>query len=230
MGGRHYRSVRHHRSPRHRGHDQVLTDPSSVGRVVGLAVLAVAILCQTLIAAGMGRSGPSGAQLTTLTGPLLARSRPVPVAIRIPRLGVDSSLVPIVVDDTGALQPPPSPDVAGWYTASAVPGDLGPTIIAGHVDSRTGPGVFNGLDSLKPGDKVEVVRSDGRTVTFWVLSTDTFDKDRFPTESVYGPAPVPELRLITCGGRFDHNAGRYLANVIVHAGPRSDPTSSWRPP
>ena len=45
----------------------------------------------------------------------------------------------------------------------------------------------------------------------------TVAKDAFPTQAVYGPTPGPELRLITCGGEFDHSARRYLSNVVVSA-------------
>jgi hypothetical protein len=44
-----------------------------------------------------------------------------------------------------------------------------------------------------------------------------YAKDRFPTEAVYGAVPDAELRLITCGGIFDHATGSYLSNVVVFA-------------
>ncbi len=136
----------------------------------------------------------------------------------VPRLGIRrSALVELGVDTAGVLVPPVSTAVAGWYTGSAVPGRVGPTVIAGHVDSTTGPGIFYRLDTLRPGDLVAVGRSDGVTVGYRVTGVLTVPKDVFPTGQVYGPAPDPELRLITCGGEFDHTARRYLRNVIVSA-------------
>jgi LPXTG-site transpeptidase (sortase) family protein len=136
----------------------------------------------------------------------------------VPRLGISrSSLVGLGVDDAGELVPPASIAVAGWFTGSAVPGQAGPTVIAGHVDSYEGPGIFFRLDTLRPGDLVAVGRSDGVTIRYRVTDVVTVAKDAFPTEAVYGPTPGPELRLITCGGEFDHTARRYLNNVIVSA-------------
>ena len=88
-------------------------------------------------------------------------------------------------------------------------------MIAGHVDSRTGPGIFFDLKDLARGDLVEVGRSDGRTATYRVTGVQVVDKDRFPTQQVYGPTAGAELRLITCGGTFDRTTGHYLRNVVV---------------
>ena len=43
------------------------------------------------------------------------------------------------------------------------------------------------------------------------------EKTAFPTAVVYGPTPLSELRLVTCGGEFDRVAGSYRDNVIVEA-------------
>lgn len=90
-------------------------------------------------------------------------------------------------------------------------------MIAGHVDSKTGPGVFFRLPELQPGAEVLVEREDGTTLTFVVNSTHTTEKAAFPTAQVYGPTPLSELRLVTCGGDFDRVAGSYRNNVIVEA-------------
>jgi hypothetical protein len=136
----------------------------------------------------------------------------------VPRLRISrSSLVELGVDGAGVLVPPAAVDVAGWFTGSAVPGQVGPTVIAGHVDSYEGPGIFYRLDTLRPGDLVVVGRSDGVAVRYRVTDVQRAPKDAFPTRQVYGPTPGPELRLITCGGDFDHTARRYLDNVVVSA-------------
>ena len=98
-----------------------------------------------------------------------------------------------------------------------MPGDVGPAVIGGHVDSRRGPGVFYALRSLRRGDAVTVTLSDGRTVRFTVTDLEEVPKSRFPTEAVYAPTPRPELRLITCGGTFDRAARSYRDNVVVDA-------------
>jgi hypothetical protein len=137
----------------------------------------------------------------------------------LPTLGVRSRLVGLDVGADGALQPPADPDVAGWFVRGPAPGEPGPTVIAGHVDWRSGPAVFYRLDELVAGDRVEVARSDGQVFAYRVATVESHPKNAFPTASVYGPSPGPELRLITCGGDFDRRSRHYLDNVVVTAVP-----------
>ncbi|MBC8093362.1 MAG: class F sortase, partial [Pseudonocardia sp.] len=97
------------------------------------------------------------------------------------------------------------------------PGDAGPALVAGHVDSRSGPGVFFRLGEVQVGDRVEVARADGSTVAFTVTGRFDTPKAAFPTELVYAPTPGPELRLVTCGGSFDRATGHYRDNIVVEA-------------
>lgn len=140
-----------------------------------------------------------------------------PTRLHIPSLGVRSDLVDLILNAAGTLEPPASPAVPGWFTGAAIPGEPGPAVLAGHVDSRTGPGVFFALKDLRVGAEVVVERSDGRTARYRVVEVLVVAKADFPTARVYGPTPVPELRLITCGGDFDRRTGRYLGNVVVSA-------------
>ena len=139
------------------------------------------------------------------------------VSIAIPRMELSGSLDVLGVADDGELLAPDDPARAGWYVGGVVPGDVGPAIVGGHVDSRRGPGVFFALRSLRPDDVVEITRSDGRVARFSVTSVAQVAKEQFPTAAVYGPTPRAELRLITCGGRFDRGARSYTDNVVVEA-------------
>lgn len=143
-----------------------------------------------------------------------------PVRIRIPSIKVDAPIVDIGVDATGALAPPETADRVGWFTQGPAPGAVGPALLAGHVDSRAGPGVFFHLVDLRPGAEITVLRADGSAATFSVVSTARVAKTAFPTELVYAPLPVPMLRLVTCGGTFDRSVRSYRDNVIVEAVPR----------
>jgi len=158
------------------------------------------------------------------TGPIVAPPqsadpRPVaaPVSLTIPIIGVDTKLITLGLNPNGTLQVPSTTTVAGWYTGSPRPGAIGSAIIVGHVDNYHGPGVFFRLKQLSRGDKVYVRRADGTLAVFRVTFVQTYLKDHFPTESVYGPTPDAELRLITCGGVFDTATGHYLSNIIVYA-------------
>lgn len=140
-----------------------------------------------------------------------------PRSVRIDAIGVTSDLLPLAVDAAGVLVPPDRYDVAGWFTGGPVPGQVGPAIIAGHVNSRAGPGIFYRLEEMTVGDRIEVTRSDGSTVNFEVDRVEQYPKTDFPTERVYGPTPARELRLITCGGEFDSSRRSYLDNIVVYA-------------
>ena len=188
-----------------------------VGGTAGLLLTRHSIPAMRPAAAGV-------AALPAPTGPIVAppqsaAPKPVasPVSLTIPLIGVQTKLVTLGLTTTGELQVPSSTSVAGWYTGSPRPGTIGPAIIVGHIDSLTGPGVFYRLSELAAGDKVYVKRADGTLVEFRVTSVQTYLKDRFPTEKVYGPVPDPELRLITCGGAFDAATGHYLSNIVVYA-------------
>lgn len=140
------------------------------------------------------------------------------VRLSIPSIGVDSVLVPLGVDPgTGTLQPPQAYNIAGVFAAGPVPGQIGPAVIAGHIDSGNGPGVFYRLQELAPEDRVSVFLSDGQEVVFRVVSVAQYPKDAFPTDLVYGTTPERALRLITCGGSFDRSRQSYLDNIVVYA-------------
>jgi sortase (surface protein transpeptidase) len=140
-----------------------------------------------------------------------------PVRIRIPSIGVDTRLVALGRDASGALEVPSRFDLAGWYTGAPRPGEVGPAVIAGHVDSVSGPAVFYRLGSLRGGAAIRIARHDGSTVTFRVQRIERWPKDRFPTRRVYGPTRRATLRLVTCGGTFDAGSGHYRDNTIVFA-------------
>src|SRR5258708_2863275 len=145
------------------------------------------------------------------------RRVPAPVRLVIPAIGVNTRLIRLGITGHGTLQVPVSAAIAGWFTGSPRPGAIGGSIIAGHIDSHSGPGVFFRLRQLHRGEGVYVTRANGSAVRFRIIAVRTYAKNRFPTAAVYGPVPDPELRLITCGGQFDYATGSYLSNVVVYA-------------
>ena len=201
--------------------------------------LAVLALGAGLVAVAVGSTGLAAAALSPQHSvPLPARPSPIaaptartalpaslsttqqaarPVWLSIPVIGVRTSLVHLGLGANGTLQVPSSTAVAGWYTGSPRPGAVGAAVIAGHVDSRSGVGIFFWLRALHAGDRIYVGRADGTMAVFTVTAVRKVAKDLFPTAAVYGPVPDPELRLITCGGVFDRSTGSYLSNVVVFA-------------
>ena len=136
-------------------------------------------------------------------GPRLARS--LPVSVNIPAIGVSSKLLRLGVNSDGTMQVPSlttSADEAAWYKYSATPGQIGASVIEGHVDSYHGPAVFFRLGALHPGDAVDVTLADGVTAIFRVTGVREYLKSNFPAKSIYGAPGYAALRLITCGGDF----------------------------
>ncbi|WP_300608847.1 class F sortase [Trebonia sp.] len=181
---------------------------------VGIAILAQQHAPQPN-AAARGTIGPavSGAR-----GPSLRRS--LPLSVDIPAIGVDSKLLYLGLNTDGTIQVPSlttSASEAAWYEYSATPGQIGASVIEGHVDSYRGPAVFFRLGALRPGDTVDVMLADGDTAIFRVTGVREYLKTRFPTSAIYGSANYAALRLITCGGVFDPGTGHYLSSVVVFA-------------
>ena len=194
------------------------------------------LLTAALLAAVVGCSGaapevaaPPPAPTPAAATPTAATSEPafsavreiprseVPVRLRIPSLGVDAPVGPVGKAADGTVEVPTRWEDVGWFDGGARPGEDGPTVLLGHVDSKAGPAVFARLPQAPPGTVVEVV-GDGGAVTRWrVDRTEQHPKVQFPTEAVYLPALRPELRLVTCGGAFDRASGHYVDNVVVHA-------------
>jgi hypothetical protein len=137
--------------------------------------------------------------------------------VRVQARGIDAPVLPIGLDATGALVPPDDVATAGWFSGGPAPGDVGPAVIAGHVDSVDRPGAFFPLRAVVPGDPITVTRADGSVVRFVVTRVARFPKSAFPTAEVYGTTPDAELRLVTCGGAFDRAARSYVDNVVVFA-------------
>jgi hypothetical protein len=159
---------------------------------------------------------PSGRNLLPVSLSAVAQA-PKPVWLTIPAIGVKAPIVNLGLNRNGTLQVPSSTTAVGWYTNSPRPGTTGSAVIAGHVDSRSGPGIFFWLRTMHRGERIYVRRADGTLAVFTVTAVRTYAKARFPTAMVYGPVPDAELRLITCGGTFDYARGSYLSNVVVYA-------------
>lgn len=144
------------------------------------------------------------------------RTPAVPVAIAIPAIGVATDLQRLHRAADGTIEVPEWHH-AGWWAGGPKPGQPGPAVILGHIDSRSGTDVFYRLDELRAGDEVVVTNADGSEVRFVIQRLERHSKDSFPSEAVYAPSLQPGLRLITCGGTFDRSAGHYRDNVIAFA-------------
>jgi len=137
--------------------------------------------------------------------------------ISIAAIDVKAKVIKLGLSPEGKLEVPTDFSQAGWWSGGTFPGRPGPAVIVGHIDSKSGPAVFYRLSRLKAGDEVRVWRKGKGTVAFVVDGLGQYPKARFPTDLVYGSTPNATLRLITCGGAFDHSTGHYVDNIIVFA-------------
>ncbi|PZS30950.1 MAG: class F sortase [Pseudonocardiales bacterium] len=201
--------------------------------VVGVTLLLVGLNAQDhapqppASAAGTYAAGPHttatpGHSPTPLVagprGPILPRS--TPTRLSIPAIGVDSTLIQLGLNADRTVQVPPlgADSKAGWYRYSPSPGQLGPSILLGHIDSaKYGPGVFYKLGALRKGNTVSVRRADNTVAVFSIDAVVKYPKDQFPTLTVYGNTDHAALRLITCGGKFDFSAHSYEDNIVAFA-------------
>lgn len=141
-----------------------------------------------------------------------------PVSLSIPAIGVQASFVQLGLNADGTIQVPSDVRHVGWYRLGPAPGEVGPAVVLGHVDSAAaGTGVFFRLGALSAGDTVSITLADGGVVTFHVYAVREYPKDAFPTQTVYGNTTDAQLRLITCGGSFDHASGHYRNNIVIFA-------------
>jgi len=179
---------------------------------------AVALLAALVALAVIGYGGYRAYELylppTTESAAPSAATVADPKLVEIPALGVSSDLIPLYRDENGKLQAPPldDPMQAGWYAEGVRPGEVGPAVIAAHVNAHGNPGLFKDLHTLAPGEPIYV-----DDMTFIVDRVEQHDKDEFPTLAVYGNTDRPELRLITCGGEINRQTRHYEDNIIVFA-------------
>ena len=152
---------------------------------------------------------------TVPTPAVVARS--VPIAVRIPAIGLAVWLTQLGLNANGTVEVPTSVKVPGWFSPGPSPGQVGSAVILGHVDSYQGPGVFFQLRTLQPGDQITVNLADGVVATFNVTSVVMYQKAQFPDQQVYGSNGSSELQLVTCGGTFDPQTGHYLSNIVVYS-------------
>lgn len=228
----------HEQAPRTQARDEPADQPKGRGARHGRAALRMTIAAALVAVIGIGISvygltskvPVAGATYTPSTvgttvpqtqpdPAALALSRSLPVKIQIPAIHVSAPISEVGRDPDGEVQVPPLGvhNLTGWYKYGPTPGEMGASVILGHVDSYHGLSVFYYLKDLVQGDQISVTLADGITANFVVDGLQKTTKTDFPTSQVYGKVPYPGLRLVTCGGAFDSSTGHYLDNIIVYA-------------
>jgi LPXTG-site transpeptidase (sortase) family protein len=186
--------------------------------VAGLALSACASGEKPVRSPATADRSPGSPAAPRLADDLMHRSPPV--SLRISKIGVSAPVSMLGLRPDGKIEEPPlsRPNLAGWYEEGPSPGELGPSVILGHVDAHRQAAVFYRLKDLRRGDRIEVTRKDGSVATFTVQRLEKVAKSEFPTERVYGEKiDYSSLRLVTCGGSFNTRTRHYDDNVIAYA-------------
>ncbi len=217
--------VRSYKRPRRRGLAVIGLSKLRLNSPIPLVVLGIAGSCvfggqivtgQRVAPAKTFAAKPVAIKQATPAIQPLPASEPTNIAI--PAVNIDVSVIPVGQASNGAVQMPPITDwTAGWYKYSPTPGQVGPSIIVGHVDNYENIWVFWRLRYVQPGNDVYISRADGSTAHFKVNALMQYNQADFPTQTVYGNLSYPGLRIITCGGTFNSATGSYDQNTVVYA-------------
>ncbi len=186
----------------------------------GLIVFGLVAILVVFVSQQHAPKPSASAAGTTGVGQTIELRRSVPMSVSIPAISLQSSLLRLGNNPGGGMQVPDlqtSSQFAAWYKYSVTPGQLGASVILGHVDSYGGPAVFFRLGAMRPGDTVDVTLADGVTAVFRVTGVRTYLKSSYPSSLIYSARGYAGLRLITCGGDFDYSTGHYLSTVVVFA-------------
>jgi hypothetical protein len=204
------------------GEERRLADAAELERVLPVPSEAVIERSDAREHAAL-KPGPGGSYFARTEQPRASqrwrvwKRMPAPAKILIPAIGVSARIMALDLKPDRTLQVPADFGVAGWFRGAVEPGEAGPAIVVGHVDSVSGPGVFYHLRALRKNDVITIVAKDGSRIRYAVTATLVTPKSDFPTKMVYGKTPKPTLRLITCDGAFNSSTGHYVDNYIVFA-------------
>jgi sortase A len=139
------------------------------------------------------------------------------VRLAIPAIKLDTPVkqAGIVEDANGNPTWQTLPFVAVHYgDLTALVGDRGNAVIAGHVVTLSEGNVFRFLYQVDIGDQIQVWDQRDKLHTFTVADVKLVP----PTDvSVMDPTPGPTLTLITCGGTFDPVKREFSDRLIVTA-------------
>ena len=148
-------------------------------------------------------ASPAAAPRTTPIAPPVDDRAPSPIVkigeIRIPKIGLVHPIyegVTLTVIDHGP----------GHWPGSAVPGQLGNAVFAGHRVTHTHP--FRNLDKLVAGDEIQFVMADG-TYTYRMTSQQIVT----PNDTwIVNPTQTATLTLFAC-----HPPGSASHRIVIRA-------------
>jgi len=140
----------------------------------------------------------------------------IPSRLHIPSIKLDAPIVPVGILDNGQMDVPQSSDIVGILEPGIMPGELGTAIMAGHVDSKTGPAIFYPLKKLNSGDQVLIFNEEGQQLVYEVTSIESYLTSEAPLDKIFGDTDQSLLNLITCTGKFNRKLGTHEKRLVVY--------------
>ncbi|WP_373894706.1 sortase domain-containing protein [Virgibacillus natechei] len=140
----------------------------------------------------------------------------IPAEIELPKIDVSAPIENVDILENGEMGVPSEAGNVGWFEPGFKPGNMGSAVLAGHVDSKTGPAIFYDLDELEMGDEIHVTGQEGETLTFVVRKLENYPRDAAPIEEIFGSTDGRSLNLITCTGVFDQSEGTHEERLVVY--------------
>ena len=133
----------------------------------------------------------------------------------------NSRILPMGVNEDGALDTPRNIFDVGWYESSGKPGEGKTIVIDGHNGGPHVYGVFKRLPDLGAGDIIVIERGDGLKYHYSVVENNEIplsESDKYMTVAMKSPEKGKEsLTLISCSGEWSQQQGTYLSRQFVRA-------------
>ncbi|UNK16207.1 class F sortase [Paenibacillus sp. N3/727] len=139
-----------------------------------------------------------------------------PNQVWIPSIGLKAPIEPVGLLKNGQMDVPASSKVAGVFIDGVLPGQKGNAILAGHVDSYTGPAIFYPLKKIKPGEPVVLSDREGKYLVFKVIAVESYPTAEAPIEKIFGDTDIEQLNLITCTGKYNRKKGEHEKRLVVY--------------
>jgi sortase (surface protein transpeptidase) len=143
----------------------------------------------------------------------------MPRYIYIPSINVEAVVRQMGLTKNNQIDSPKNVYDTGWFKDSALPAQPGAMVVDGHVSSWKTRGVFYGIKSLKPGQKIIIEQGNGKKITYTVVKSKTYEAEKVDINELFNPVntKLPGLNLITCAGNVIKGSNDFDKRLVVFA-------------
>lgn len=149
------------------------------------------------------RYSPKSIEFKDLSVNQVISSNVTPIRIIIPSLNIDNGIYGAKINNG---QWETTQKGISYLLSSPVPGGIGNSILYGH----NWPSLLGNLTRIKPGEKIEIVMSNGKKKTFVVQFTSIVDPNQ---THILSQTSDNRITLYTCTGFLDSK--RFVATATL---------------